>query len=155
MGSFATGVTVVTVSLPEGVRGMTANAFMSGSLDPPLVVISVGRQTSMHAHLLRASSFGVSVLSAGQLDVAAHFGGKPVEGLTASFVFTDGTPTLADAVATMTATVADQHACGDHTLFIGRIQQMVGSDRVPLLFHGGRYASLVPDSTLPPAPDMA
>ena len=63
MGSFATGVTVITAEAEEGVRGMTANAFMSGSLDPPLCIISVSKKARMHELLEKTGHFGVSMLA--------------------------------------------------------------------------------------------
>src|SRR5271156_6625102 len=62
MASFVTGVTVITTQLRGEIRGMTANAFMSGSLDPPLCVISVALKARMHAFLLEADHFGISIL---------------------------------------------------------------------------------------------
>src|SRR2546427_10220698 len=80
LGRFATGVTVVTTAVADGVHGMTANAFTSVSLDPPLVLISVGKQARMHAHILQTTRFGVSVLSQDQVAVAWSFAGRPQEG---------------------------------------------------------------------------
>src|SRR2546422_5017064 len=80
LSRFATGVTVVTTAVADGVHGMTANAFMSVSLDPPLVLISVGKQARMHAHILQTTRIGVSVLSQDQVAVAWSFAGRPQEG---------------------------------------------------------------------------
>src|SRR5688572_8501483 len=85
LGRFATGVTVVTTAIDGGVHGMTANAFTSVSLDPPLVLVSVGEQARMHAYLLQNSRFGVSVLSEDQLAYAWNFAGRPQDGLQPAF----------------------------------------------------------------------
>ena len=66
MGRFATGVTVITAEAEGGVRGMTANAFMSGSLTPPLCVISVAKQARLHGALTAAGHFGVSIWRKGR-----------------------------------------------------------------------------------------
>src|SRR5665213_4424532 len=73
MGCFATGVTVITAEAEEGVRGMTANAFMSGSLNPPLCIVSVSKKARMHELLEKAGHFGVSMLARGQENVSQHF----------------------------------------------------------------------------------
>ena len=81
MGRFATGVTVITATVAGDTRGMTANAFMSGSLDPPLCVISVTKRAHMHGHLIAAGRFAVNILASGQEDYATHFAGRPIPGL--------------------------------------------------------------------------
>src|SRR2546428_7383163 len=96
LGRFATGVTVVTTAVADGVHGMTVNAFMSVSLDPPLVLISVGKQARMHAHILQTTRFGVSVLSQDQAAVAWSFAGRPQEGPQPVFQWRRGRPPLAD-----------------------------------------------------------
>src|SRR5579871_3442638 len=80
MGRFATGVTVITATVAGETRGMTANAFMSGSLDPPLCVVSVGKKARMHGFLLESGHFGVNILARGQEALIGHFAGRPVEG---------------------------------------------------------------------------
>ena len=78
MGRFATGVTVVTVGYGEHPHGMTANAFMSISLDPPLVLISVGQRARMNQHLELGVRYGVNVLSEQQEAISRHFAGRPM-----------------------------------------------------------------------------
>jgi flavin reductase len=144
MGSFVTGITVITAQGQDEVRGMTANAFMSGSLEPPLCVISVSLKARMHAVLVKSRRFGVSILGRGQDSLIGHFAGRPVEGLDVKYDFVGGTPILARAHATLAATVLARHACGDHTLFIGHIFALRHDDSLPpLVLHRGRLASLV------------
>ena len=75
MGRFATGVTVVTTQIGTETFGMTANAFMAGSLDPMLCVISINHAAQMHGRLRQAGHYGVSFLSQEQQHLAAHFAG--------------------------------------------------------------------------------
>src|SRR5579871_1107807 len=75
MASFATGVTVITTEVRGEVRGMTANAFMSGSMDPPLCVICVALKARTHAFLVEAGHFGVNILARGQEPLIEHFAG--------------------------------------------------------------------------------
>src|SRR3712207_6041733 len=76
MGRFATGVTVVTVGHAEHPHGMTANAFLSISLDPPLVLISVDQRARMNQHLGMGVRYGVNVLSEQQEAISRHFAGR-------------------------------------------------------------------------------
>lgn len=144
MGRFATSVTVITASHGNDIRGMTANAFMSGSLDPPLCVISVARRAHMHDHLIAAGAFGVNFLAAGQENLATHFAGRPIAGLEVEFGDHHGVPGIIGASALITAAVSARHDCGDHSLFIGAIISMRADDRPPLLYHASRFAALVP-----------
>ena len=141
MGSFATGVTVITTATRGEVRGMTANAFMSGSLSPPLCVISVARAARMHGFLAEAGHFGVSILSQDQLRLSA-FAGQTDADLKVCFDDIGRTTVLADAAGTISADILSTHDCGDHSIFIGRIVDLRAGSEEPLLVHRGRYASL-------------
>jgi flavin reductase len=143
MGSFATGVTLISTQTRGEVRAMTANAFMSGSLQPPLCIVSVAARARMHGFLLETGHFGVSILAQGHERLSTHFGGKPEPELFPKFVHVGRTPLLADASAALAAEVVARHGCGDHSIFIGRIVHLRTSDRVPLVVHDGRYASLM------------
>ena len=103
MGRFATGVTVITATVAEETRGMTANAFISGSLDPPLCVVSVTKRAHMHPHLTKAGRFAVNILASGQEHYATHYSGRPIAGLRVNFHAVGGVAILADASAWMTA----------------------------------------------------
>ena len=142
LGSFVTGVTVITAREGEGVRGMTANAFMSGSLEPPLCVISIAKRAHMHELLIHSRHFGVSILAEGQEDLSDHFAGRHIPGLTVAFNTIGGVPLLRDACARVAAEIVTHHDCGDHTIFIGHIRHLDSSDRPPLVYHSGRYGAL-------------
>ena len=144
MGTFASGVTIITVDAGGMPRGMTASAFMSGSLEPPLCVVSVAKRAHMHHYLGQAKRFGVNVLAQDQQVYARHFAGKPVEGLLPPFEVLAGVPMLADAVARIVTEAFAQHDCGDHTLFVGHILHMDGDERRPLLYHRGGFGALEP-----------
>jgi flavin reductase (DIM6/NTAB) family NADH-FMN oxidoreductase RutF len=149
MARFATGVTVVTTRIDDETFGMTANAFMAGSLEPPLCVVSIRRAALMHERLLRARHYGVSFLGEHQRHFAAHFAGRRLDRLAPEFDLVGSTPVLRRALATVTATVVDTAECGDHTLFIGSIDSLMrGPDEPPLLFYAGRYGQLARSSTL-------
>ena len=142
MGRFATGVTVVTTLAGDEPHGMTANAFMAGSLEPPLCVISIGRQARLHEHVMACGRYAVSILGEEQRHLSDHFAGRRLPGIVPEFGWVDGIPVLARALAVVVADVVDTSGCGDHTLFIGRIARMGDRPASPLLFFAGRYARI-------------
>lgn len=143
MGRFATGVTVITAEAEAGqVRGMTANAFMSGSLTPPLCIISVAQKARLHPALTTAGHFGVSMLAQGQESISQHFAGQGAAEPDVSFEHIEGVPVLAGVSAVIAAEIAARHDCGDHTLFVGHIIGMREEGRAPLVYHAGKYATL-------------
>lgn len=151
MSRFATGMTVVSTAIEGRVYCMTANAFMSGSLEPPLCVIAVGCKTRMHTVLAQTRHFAVSVLADDHEKYSRHFGGRPIDKLDATFEHVDETPLLADRLAGIAARVTATYPCGDHSLFVGEIFYMNAKPRgKPLIYYDGHYAALVRR----PGPDM-
>lgn len=148
MGQFATGVVVVSVAAGGTAHAMTANAFMSGSLEPPLVVVSVARTARMHAHLATSTRFGISILSERQQRTSSHFAGKPSPDHRPGFDRLHDAPVLAGAGTRLAAERRAAHACGDHTLFVGEVLAIDGAaDKPrPLLFHAGRYGEMAPNA---------
>ena len=144
LGRFATGVTVITTAARDGVHGMTANAFTSVSLDPPLVLVSVAKQAKTHEYLSQARRFGVSILSAEQEPFAWHFAGRPRDGLKASFVWKREVPLLQDALAHLVCSVETTYPGGDHTLYLGRVEELWHRDGSPLAVYRGRFFGLIP-----------
>ena len=142
MGRFATGVTVVTGELNDEIRGMTANAFLSVSLDPPLVLVSVSHKAHMHSFLQQTMSYGVSILNESQIDLSNHFAGQHQEDLEISFVRHADMPLVEGAVAHIVTTVVDIHEVGDHSLYIGKVIYLNWHDQRPLLFYAGSYSQL-------------
>lgn len=153
-GEFATGVTVVTVGGPTP-HGMTANAFTSVSLDPPLLLVCVGRNATMHGYLEAAGAFGVSVLAEDQEPVASHFADRwrpagraqfdPVDWVPGTVV---DVPLIVGAVARFECELWTTYDGGDHTIFIGKLvaaERPAG--RNALLFHGGAFRTVGAAST--------
>jgi flavin reductase (DIM6/NTAB) family NADH-FMN oxidoreductase RutF len=143
LGMFATGVTVITTLQSEQVHGMTANAFMSVSLEPPLVLISVDRRTKMCGMLHEGRRYGVSVLCETQAALSDRFAGRVGEGLpTPRFDLVRETPLVDGALAHFVARVERSYWGGDHSLFLGRVEYARQNPGTPLLFHRGRYERL-------------
>jgi flavin reductase (DIM6/NTAB) family NADH-FMN oxidoreductase RutF len=141
MGRFATGVTVVTTAHRDTIHGMTANAFLSVSLRPPLVLVSLGR-CRMSEMLPRTGRYGVSVLASDQEPFAAHFAGERVADVPPSFVWEKEFPLLDGALAHVGCRVVDVHTAGDHVLWIGEVEHLSHRDGEPLLFYTGRFGTL-------------
>jgi flavin reductase (DIM6/NTAB) family NADH-FMN oxidoreductase RutF len=145
LGMFATGVTIITTRVAEQVHGMTANAFMSVSLDPPLVLISVDRRTKMCRLLHEGSCYGVSVLAENQSALSDRFAGRAgPDAPEPRFELVDGTPLVEGALARFVARVQRSYWGGDHSLFLGRVEYARTGEGAPLLFHGGRYERIGP-----------
>lgn len=154
MGCFTTGVTVITAEADGAVRGMTVNAFMSGSLTPPLCVISVAKKARLHEALEKAGHFGVSMLARGQETISQHFARQGATEPDLSFEHVGGVPVLAGVSAAIAATIKARHDCGDHSLFIGHIIGMRDDGRPPLVYHGSKYATLHYTKEVPADPTI-
>ncbi|MBV9194872.1 MAG: flavin reductase [Solirubrobacterales bacterium] len=141
MGRFATGVTVVTTTSRGRIHGMTANAFLSVSLRPPLVLISLGR-CRMNEMLPRTGRYGISVLSRQQKDFAGHFAAQRPAPTEPRFVWEREIPLLEGALAHLVCRVVDAHPAGDHVLWIGEVEYLNAHEGEPLLFFTGRFGTL-------------
>jgi flavin reductase (DIM6/NTAB) family NADH-FMN oxidoreductase RutF len=148
MGKFATGVTVIATDVEGDVHGMTANAFMSVSLSPKLVVISIGEKAKILEKIKQSQTFSVNILAAEQQELSMIFAGQIKEPREVSFDRLDGKPVLAGAVAQIACEVSAEHIEGDHTLFIGRVTDIKLEDAEPLLFYNGRYRTLLKESPI-------
>ena len=148
MGKFATGVTVIATELDGDVHGMTANAFMSVSLDPKLVVISIGEKARILEKIKQSKTFSVNILAADQQEYSMIFAGQLKEHKEVIFDRLDGKPVLAGAVAQISCDVAAEHLEGDHTLFIGRVTDIHLEDAEPLIFYSGSYRSLAEEKAV-------
>ncbi len=147
LGRFPTGVTVVTIALPDDqVHGITVSSFTSLSLSPPLVGVAIGHKARAHGMLPGLSRYGVSVLAEDQAAVSDHFAGRPVA-LDAADPFErlDGHPVLLGAAAQFVCDVIDQVVVGDHTLVVGRIERVRLRDVPSLAYAEGRYGRVLLD----------
>lgn len=142
MGKFATGVTVITTEQEGQPYGMTANAFMSVSLNPKLVVISIGEKAKFLPKIKESGIFAVNILADDQQDYSMIFAGQK-KGETVTFDRLAGIPVLPNVVTQVSCDVVSEYVEGDHTLFIGKVRDIVVDDtKLPLLFYSGQYRSL-------------
>jgi flavin reductase (DIM6/NTAB) family NADH-FMN oxidoreductase RutF len=143
LSQWASGVTIVTTAIDGEPHGMTASAFLSVSLDPPLVLVSVDKRARMHAHLGATRRYGVSILARSQEPISRHFAGRPDPAMQIPFKWHDGIPLIDGAIARIVCRLADAHESGDHTLYIGRVEHMDSIEGgSPLLYFSGQYRSL-------------
>ncbi|MEH7333837.1 flavin reductase family protein [Neobacillus drentensis] len=142
MGKFATGVTVIATELEGDIHGMTANAFMSVSLDPKLVVISIGEKAKILNKIKESKIFTVNILAADQQELSMIFAGQLKGHREVVFERLDGKPVLPGSVVQVACEVSAEHVEGDHTLFIGKVTDIHLSDAEPLIFYSGKYLSL-------------
>ena len=145
-GKFATGITVVTTVIDGETHGMTANAFMSVSLEPPLVAVSVAKKAHMHNHIAQSGRYAVSILRADQESHSSHFAGWAVDGFEVEFDERHGHPIIGEAIATFVTTVVDAHEAGDHTIYIGQVDYFESTEEDPVLFYAGKYRQISPTS---------
>jgi flavin reductase (DIM6/NTAB) family NADH-FMN oxidoreductase RutF len=143
LGHFATGVTVVTACGPDGQRaGLTVNSFSSVSLEPPLVLWSLGRSSSSMAVFAAASHQVIHVLGADQQALAERFAGpRERRWLDLAHGWSGGgAPLLAGCAAVFECQSLTQHAAGDHVVFIAQVTHCTSDGaRAPLVYHGSRF----------------
>jgi flavin reductase (DIM6/NTAB) family NADH-FMN oxidoreductase RutF len=129
---------------------MTANAFMSASLIPPLIVVSIQARARLHGALRAATGYGVSVLSESLELEARRFAGMPMPDKYPDplFAWRAGVPVLEHALTWFATTIVDTHAIGDHTLFVGEVVEFgaPNAEQPPLAFHASKFARVVPAS---------
>lgn len=142
-GRFATGVTIITTSDDNGAHGMTANAFMSVSLDPPLVMISLDNRAKMLDRVRASGRYAVSILAEGMERTALHFAGRHDPQLAGVLEDRAGLPVVPGAAVQLMADVVQEVPAGDHTLFIGHVRDIHHEDGLaPLLFYSGQFQRL-------------
>ncbi|WP_116599575.1 MULTISPECIES: flavin reductase family protein [Primorskyibacter] len=151
-GLFGTGVNVIATRHADGDHGMTANAFMSISLDPPLISISIGERAKILPHLRQTGRFSVSTLAEGSERLAWHFAGRPVEGLANPFDDLDRLPVIRGALAAYACDIVNEVQAGDHTIFIGHVSRLLTDPGArPLIFYKGRFGVIGGQA---PAPEL-
>jgi flavin reductase (DIM6/NTAB) family NADH-FMN oxidoreductase RutF len=153
MGCFAAGVTVVTTLDADGVpQAVTATAFSSVSLSPPLCLVCIAKRTRTYQPLLMRGSFAVNILRAEQEWLSARFASSVVDRF-ASVPWQPGRitgcPLIEGALVALECQVVEVHSGGDHDIFLGSPKSVRVYGGAPLVYWRGNYSSLPP----PPSPD--
>jgi flavin reductase (DIM6/NTAB) family NADH-FMN oxidoreductase RutF len=145
MGMLPTGVTVVAAAGPDGPAGATANAVASLSIEPMLMLACLDRGARTLLAVQAANRFGVSVLHAGQEEIARGFATKaPVAEKWRGVRWSerDGVPAIDDALVFVACELRDVIAGGDHVIVTGEVLALEARDGDPLVFHDGEYRPL-------------
>jgi flavin reductase (DIM6/NTAB) family NADH-FMN oxidoreductase RutF len=146
LGRFASGVTIITARGDDELdHGMTVSAFCSLSLTPPLVLVCIAHDASMHELMLGHPTFGINVLSSGQEAYSRRFAAEDDDRFDGiAYVRGEsGVVLLSDALAHMECHVTTHHDAGDHTIFVAEIDRAVTKEEgAPLLYYRGGYARL-------------
>jgi flavin reductase (DIM6/NTAB) family NADH-FMN oxidoreductase RutF len=149
MGSFATGVTVITMPTADGAWGMTANSITSLSLEPTLVLACIEKTTRTHQHMQASPVWAINILGDDQEHISRTFAMKDFE-LERTMVDTPyrpgvtGAPIIEGCLSYLDCRTWASYDGGDHTIFLGEVHDaaVLDSDRRPLLFFKGGYARL-------------
>ena len=144
MSQFLSGVTVVTTAADGALYGMTVASFASLSLDPPLVLICVGRNMQTHDAIAGAKRFGVSILGSDQQHLSNHFASRSDDKFkdVAYRLGRSGVPLLDGAICTLECSVHSQLDGGDHSIFVGLVESAETSDGAPLAYFRSGYREL-------------
>lgn len=146
IGLFATGVTVIVSGEGDNLHAMTANAVMSLSLDPMLLIVGVHKKAKLAALLQAGQGFSVNILSQEQKDLSNYFAGGWRETELPAFHFLpwSGAPRLEGCVAAVGCDLEQLLEGGDHWIAVGRVVALYQADDTnqPLLFYGGQYHEL-------------
>jgi flavin reductase (DIM6/NTAB) family NADH-FMN oxidoreductase RutF len=151
MSAFTTGVTVVTTRSGDVLHGMTANAFASVSLDPPLVLVCIDVTAGLHELLDETGEFAVTILSAEQAELSVWFasrrrphGQDQFAGVPWRPAPVSGAPVLLDGIAFLDCRVTEVYEGGDHSIFLGEVIELgdLRRDADPLLWYGSTYHRL-------------
>lgn len=139
MGRFATGVTVITSKVGNDSYGMTANAFMSVSLNPKLITVSIDNRANMLDRIKESKKFAVNILGDNQQDISMYFAGQINDERKIDFGFLLNIPVLKEALVSVVCDLDTSYVVGDHTLLIGRVKDIAVRDGQPLTFYSGKY----------------
>jgi flavin reductase (DIM6/NTAB) family NADH-FMN oxidoreductase RutF len=144
MGAFPTGVTVMTAGSDATRCGVTASSFNTVSLDPPLILWSLGLKAPSLSIFRSEAHFAVNVLSDAQKDMALHFARPSADKFAGVDTFTGltGAPLIRGALAHIECRVWARHPGGDHEIMLGEIVALRRGDGTPLVFAGGAFHGL-------------
>ena len=151
MSCFASGVTIVTVQHEGQLHGLTASSFSSLSLDPPLVLVCVGKHAYSHGLIEQSRAFAVNILSQTQQEWGARFANPKIADRFAGIEHgeaTTGSPILPGCLAWVDCTLHQTHDAGDHSIFVGKVVagEVAPDDQLegmpPLLYYNRNWRTL-------------
>lgn len=144
LGRFASGVTIVTTKVADNIHGMTASSFVSVSLNPPLILVSIDKAARFHNLLKESGRFGVSILSENQQPLSNHFADRKTSGIEVPYIEKDNIALIDGAIAHLIVDVNQIYSAGDHSLFLGKVRYLKSFNGRPLVFYSGNYQKIHP-----------
>jgi flavin reductase (DIM6/NTAB) family NADH-FMN oxidoreductase RutF len=145
LGHFASGVTIVsTCDADVRQTGLTASAFSSVSLDPPLILVCVDHKSQSYPAMRERGCFAVNILALDQEAISRRFASSRLDKFDGvPHRVTDlGVPVVEGAIAQLECVTVSMHVEGDHTIFVGRVERAAALGGDPLLYARGRYERL-------------
>ena len=144
MGAFPTGVTVMTAATGAGRCGVTASSFNTVSLDPPLILWSIGLKSPSIDMFRSAGHFAVNILDETQKDIALQFARPSADKFAGIGTFSGvtGAPLIRGALAHVECRLWARHAGGDHEILLGEVVALTRGEGRPLVFAGGAFHGL-------------
>ena|SRR5690625_3679902 len=142
MGKFTTGITIVTINHNNQYTGMTVNAFMSISLHPKLIAISIDENAGLYNQLKNTKNFGISMLKEEQKDLSMIFARQKEQDREIEFIEQDGVPVIKNSLATLSCEVDQKIKVGDHLIIIAKVTDLHIEDGSPILYFGGKYRTI-------------
>ncbi|MBN19274.1 MAG: flavin reductase [Chloroflexi bacterium] len=144
---FPTGVSVISSITPDNkIHGMAANGIMSVSLDPMLVVISMSNSSTSFKYIEKNKKYGINILKKNQELIANYYASstedKSIDKSSWFNFANNGVPFLKNCLASMSCNVVEQYKSGDHTLFIGKVDEIIVNEGDPLLFYNSSFGKL-------------
>ncbi|WP_171207660.1 MULTISPECIES: flavin reductase family protein [unclassified Ruegeria] len=140
LGCFGTGVTVVTASAPDGPRAITVNSFASVSLDPPLVLWCLAKDSNRFETFSTCSHYAIHVMAQDQQEQALNFARDGLDFSHAEWSADEaGRPVLADCLARFDCRLFDRHDAGDHLILIGHVEKVLHRKGQGLIFKRGQF----------------
>jgi len=150
LGHFATGVTIVTIKDEAGnPYGLTVNSFTSVSLEPLLVLICLSHAAQGYSFFSKGRPFGVSILTLDQEELSNRFASREITDRFENVPYIEGktgVPLLPNSLAWLECRIVEAYPGGDHTIFIGAVEEACFHPGAPLIFFSGRYAQLLPEA---------
>jgi len=147
MRCWTTGVAVVTSKFEQELQGMTVNSFISISIDPPFVAVTLANATRTKNLVDRSNIFGITILSVDQENISDRFSGRIPDGENRFkdlqyFQLDSGVPLITGGLAFFECDVKFKYPMKDSTLFIGEVQKAQKNVGSPLLYHNRQYRKI-------------
>lgn len=142
MAKFATGITIVTIEDGEEIKGMTVNAFMSISLTPNLIAVSIDENASLYHKILEKKQFGISIITNEQKDLSLIFSRQKEQTEPIDFQMLDGNPVINHSLAQLSCYVKQQTKAGDHMILIAEVTDLKINEGKPLIYFNSNYHDL-------------